>query len=101
MSEWKLDGEVGRDGRLMLELPENIPAGPVHVTIKSVDDDETAIPIRDELRRLLAEAGMLDTDFSTIEENARISARELAALSERLRGDPPGHVLVDQDRGPR
>jgi hypothetical protein len=92
---------VGKDRRLVINVPEEIPLGPAEIAIHSKENLETSTsnPAREATRAKLLAADFLVTDFGTTEDNEPISEEELEALGRLTPGVRPSEELIDEDRG--
>ena len=97
---------LGEDRQLHITLPEDIPAGPVEVTITSTAPREQSVApgaelTREQLRALLAEAGALSTKRYAPPDASPLTDEEREALGTLPPGAPDTWQLIDEDRGPR
>lgn len=102
MADFILSGTIGKDHRLVVDVPKNIPPGPVEVVIRSMTSavDQPHNLTREEARARLRAAGIrlaqypLDSDFVPMDEE------EFQAYVNSLpSGGRPSEELVDEDRG--
>jgi hypothetical protein len=103
MSAVTLNVVVGDDRQLTIELPEEVPTGPIEVTIRPVVAVPTAAPNEpltlERARALLAAAGMLSTAFSPPPGTVELTPEERHRLGSYFVGKEEMSVLIDQDRG--
>jgi hypothetical protein len=101
---------VGEDKRLTIDLPAEVPVGPVDVVIIPRESAEVAyapdyapewVAKREEFRRRLAEAGFLSTAHIAPPDTVPLSPHELLVVGTLPPGARPTDELVDEDRGPR
>lgn len=103
MSTVTLNVVVGEDRHLTIELPEEIPAGPVQVTIRSVSP-QADVPHGEPLtleraRAIFAAAGMLSTAFHVPPGTVELTPEERERLGRYYVGPVEMSVLIDEDRG--
>jgi hypothetical protein len=103
MSTVTLNVVVGEDRRLTLELPEEIPAGPIEVTIRPVETEPVVTssePLTlERARALFAAAGMLSTAFHAPPGTVELTPEERERLGRYYVGPVEMSVLIDEDRG--
>jgi hypothetical protein len=103
MSTITLNVVVGEDRHLAIDLPEEIPAGPIEVTIRSVvaqANDASGEPLTlERARALLAAAGMLSTAFHAPPGTVELTPEERHKLGQYYVGPEEMSVLIDEDRG--
>lgn len=109
MDAIKLSVWVGEDKRLTIDLPEDVPIGPVDVVIipresakatYSPDYSPEWVAKREEFRRRLAKAGFLSTAHTAPPGTVPLSPHALLALGRLPPGVRPTDELVNEDRGP-
>lgn len=96
-----LNAVVSEDRRLIVDLPDNIPAGPVKLVIQPVD---TPIGNKHELtweeaRAKLMAAGRLAINLGIPDDLEDISDEELEELSKLAAGGRSAQEIIDEDRG--
>jgi hypothetical protein len=95
----RLSAVVGADGKLTVQVPESIPAGPVEVLIETKDTmvagEHSA---REAARAKLAAAGVLSTAHK-LPAGARVpTPAELLAAGTLPSGAPSSEALIRLDR---
>jgi len=97
-----LSTEIGEDHRLVIQLPDNVPPGPVEVTIKiGTGHDRTATNLaQDAARAKLLAAGKLSLVYVLPSDFTRPSDEELLKLVVLPAGSPSIDKIIDEDRGP-
>jgi hypothetical protein len=110
MSLIKLSVWVGEDKKLTIDLPAEIPVGPVDVVVipyetipptyasKYPDD---WVEKREQFRQKLLEAGRLSTAHTASPDTVPLSPGELLRIGTLPPGARPTDELIDEDRGPR
>ncbi len=98
-----LTATITKDRHLEIDLPEDVPLGPVEVVItplptQSTDQLELT---RDEIRARLKAAGLLSEGKWSPEDAKPLSDTEREKLSRLYAGPQSIGDLVDEDRGPR
>lgn len=97
-----LSAVVGHDRRLIVELPDDIPAGPVELTIRAV---EKTVPLpnpdRERIRAKMMAAGILDLSIRAPDDTVRLTAEELLRLGTLPADARSTSDLINEDRGPR
>jgi len=86
--------ELGDDKRLVLELPDDIPAGPVEVTVRT-----TSIQPTNDIRQKLATANFLVTDIYVPKGTVPLTDEELYELGKLPEDAASSEQLIDEDRG--
>jgi len=102
--ELRLEGRVGQDHRLIVEVPPEIPVGPVEVTIRALANSgaprwPSENPEREALRARLLAAGRLVTERFAPDDAIPLSDAELQRLGTLPPGARPSEDLIDEDRG--
>lgn len=92
---------VGADRKLTIDVPEDVPLGPVTVVIQTAGGQRPAErPLtREEARRILLEAGFLVTDFGLPQDAVALTQAEIDELGKLPPGARPSDELIDEDRG--
>lgn len=86
---------VQEDHRLILDLPDDIPAGTqVEVVVRPTDAFQTRL---EAIRARLAEVGLL-ADVGE-DKGSDVSDEELELLGTLPPGSPSSEQLIDEDRG--
>ena len=103
MTSITVTATIGEDRRLEIDLPKDIPIGPVELVIKPLSAGPTAKPqrTRDEIRARLKAAGILSEGWHVPEDAEPLSDEELEKLGQLFAGPQPISDLIDEDRGPR
>lgn len=104
--QFNLSTEIGEDRRLVIDLPGDIPAGPVEVVVRSLGDSTSPLlsnpnPEREAVRAKLAAAGFLSTTWDTLEGAQELTEAERLRLGTLPAWARPSEELIDEDRGPR
>jgi len=95
-----LDAVVGEDRRLVVELPANVPVGPVKLVIQPVEQAAGEPPLTLETARArLAAAGRLSTSHHPPAGTVPLSAEERERLSKLFAGPRSVLDLINEDRG--
>jgi hypothetical protein len=93
---------VGEDRRLVIDLPAEVPVGPVELVIRPLEQQNSgspANPAREAARAKLLAAGFLVTNIRAPEGTVPLSNEELERLGRLLAGARPSEELIDEDRG--
>lgn len=102
MVEVTIKAIVEEDRRLHLALPEDMPVGPVEVTVRSVPEAPVITPgaelTRDQARAILAAAGLLSTGRIAPPDAVRLTDEEREELALLFGGEPDMATLIAQDR---
>jgi len=101
-----LTGVVDEHGHLVVDVPPEIPPGPVEVVIRPVkngDAEQPTQPVtREWVRAKLIAAGLLDPDARYAPDDARpLSSEERARIGHALAAGRPVTELVDEEREER
>ncbi len=95
-----LDAVVSEDRRLVVDLPANVPVGPVELVIQPVEQAAGEQPLTLEAARArLAAAGRLSTTHHPPAGTVPLSAGERERLSKLFAGPRTVLDLVNEDRG--
>ena len=96
----RLSAMVGKDRRLVLDLPEEVPVGEIQLLITA--GETISVSDRDELRVRLQAAGLLvkPQDMGIPDDLEYVSDDELDELVELPPGTPSALDLINEDRGP-
>jgi len=102
MSSVTISGVVGPDHKLVIDVPREIPPGPVSVVIQPVApiQPSTGTLTREEARARLLAAGMLVTEFKIPPDAEILSDEEILEIGTLPPGARPSEELIDEDRGP-
>jgi hypothetical protein len=92
----RLSAMVSKDRRLIVDLPEDVPVGPVELLLQPVQANEGA-----SLRELLRAAGALANHDDLDEDAEYVSDEELDSLGTLPPGSATALELIDEDRGLR
>ncbi|GAF67875.1 unnamed protein product [marine sediment metagenome] len=93
---------VGEDRRLVIDLPKEIPVGPVELVIRPTIlpvDQETLHAAREAARQKLLAAGLLATDLGIPDDLESLSDEELEQLVQMSPDARPSEELINEDRG--
>ena len=92
---------VNEDRRLALDLPADIPAGPVELTIRPLTAarDAEGVLTREVVRDKLMAAGLLSTARYAPPDAVPLSHEEREQLGRLFAGPRPLAALIDEDRG--
>jgi hypothetical protein len=98
----RLRGHVDKDGKLIIDIPKNIPPGEVEVIVRSkVTAPKGGTPeqalSRDAIQRKLHESGLLST-YSPPRNVPPLSAEEILRLGTLPPDAPSSTQLIDEDR---
>ncbi len=98
-------GIITEDRQLVVVLPDNLPPGPVEVTITTLPISPDLAPsgelTRERLRALLAAEGALVTTRYAPPGAVPLTDEEREELGRLPPGAPDTSQLIDEDRGPR
>lgn len=99
MNRVHISAVVGKDRRLVLDLPEDAPTGLVEVIIQQVSaESETLVnPQREAARRKLAAAGLLSSAHHLPDGTAIPSDAEVMAAGQLPPDARPSEQLVSAD----
>src|SRR5574341_1779863 len=103
MDDIALTADVGEDRKLVIDLPEDVPVGPVQLVIRPLDlhtSPETGAT-REVIRAKLRAAGLLNTAHHSAPKTAPLTPDERRRLGTLPEGARPTSRLIDEDRGPR
>jgi hypothetical protein len=103
MTSITLRATVDEGHRLTIELPEEIPAGPVEVIVRSLvpQGPATGPLTREEARARLRAAGILSEYRYAPPDAIQLTPEERDELGRAFAGSQPSEVLIDEDRGER
>jgi hypothetical protein len=101
MNSVTLKATVSEDHRLIIDLPGDIPPGPVEVMIRPASNKATrSKPLtREEARAILLAAGFLVTDLHIPDGIEPLTPDELLDIGSLPDDAPPSEKLIDEDRG--
>ncbi len=98
----RLRGHVDKDGKLIIDIPENIPPGEVEVIVRSRVADADNMqdhPIsREAIQRKLHESGLLST-YRPPRNMPTLSPEEILRLGTLSPDALSSTQLIDEDRG--
>jgi hypothetical protein len=98
----KLNAVVDEDHKLVVNVPEDIPTGPVELVIRSKIQtplDAEITSERELARAKLLAAGALVTEFEIPEGARRLSIEERKQLGSLPSGARSSLDLINEDRG--
>ena len=95
--------EIGEDHRLVIDLPPDVPSGPVQVTItpQPAANGGVVNPAREAARAKLLAAGLLKSTYVVPPDFVRPPDEQLQKLVKLPPGSPSIDEIIDEDRGPR
>jgi hypothetical protein len=100
-----LKAVVDEERQLHLVLPDDMPLGPVEVTVKSVPDLRGILLgpdlTREQARAILAEAGLLSTAHYASPDAALLAAEEQEEPIRLPDGAPDTSTLIEESRRER
>jgi len=98
----KINAILNRDRQLLITLPDEMPLGPVEVTVKSVAEG-SANALEDEAQTwaMLANAGLLNTGRYALPAANPLSEEEREELAELYSGEPSISDMIIEDRRER
>jgi hypothetical protein len=110
MDDITLSVVIGEDRRLVVDLPEDAPTGPVELVIRAVPVGRSSVGVesidkealhaeRERARQKLLAAGLLATDLGIPDNLESLSDEELEQLVRLPSGARPSEELIDEDRG--
>ncbi len=101
-----LSARVTEDHRLIVDLPPEIPAGPVELVVRPLDVKPAGAPAaqrsgltREQARARLLIAGFLVTDIRAPDGTVPLTPEERLRIGTLPRGARPSEELIDEDRG--
>lgn len=99
MTTIRLHGRITEDRRLIVDLPDDLPAGEVEVEVVLPSNSEPSTnAARERARSKLAAAGKLSTVWIAPPETQMPTEEELIELGTVAPGKPVDQ-LIDEDRG--
>ncbi len=103
MKSVTLQATVDQNRRLTIELPADIPAGPVEVTITSLATASAATPplTREAAREKLRAAGLLAEGPCAPSDAVALTPEEEEEIGRLFAGPRSIAELIDEGRGPR
>lgn len=103
MTQITVQATVGDDRKLIINLPDDIPAGEVEVTVRaktpSPPTDDGATLTREEARRRMAAAGLLSTWHKAPPGTVPLTPEERMRIGTLPPDARPSEELIDEDRG--
>ncbi len=101
-----LSARVTEDHRLIVDLPPEIPAGPVELVVRPLDVKPAGAPAaqrsgltREQARARLLAAGALSTAWHAPRGTVPLSQEEMDRIGRLLAGSRLSSELIDEDRG--
>lgn len=94
----RVPGIVGKDRKLVIDVPDEVLEGPLEVELRFPPLPPN--PDREELRSRLQAAGLLVTFDDLDDDLEYVSDEELEELGKLPPGAPSSEALIDEDRGP-
>ena len=98
--------EVGEDHRITIDLPLEVPVGPLDIVIQSPDHSRDVQsgssvnnPAREAARAKMLAAGRLATDFDIPANLQPASGEELERIGRLMGQGRSTTELIDEDRG--
>ncbi|MBL8156051.1 MAG: hypothetical protein JNM70_17865 [Anaerolineae bacterium] len=100
MNRVHISAVVGKDRRLVLDLPEDTPTGPVEIIIQQVttEPDVSVNPQREAARRRLQAAGLLSNAHHIPDGTAIPTDAEVIAAGQLPPDARPSEDWISQDR---
>lgn len=100
MNRLYISAVIGKDRKLVLELPEDGPTGPVEVIIQQVSTESEIIanPQREAARRKLQAAGLLSNAHHLPAGTAIPTDAEVIAAGQLPPNARPSEDWISQDR---
>jgi len=95
-----LTGLIDQDRHLIVNLPDNIPAGPVELIIRPLSAATGSLD-REQARAMLRAAGLLSEGRSAPPNARPLTPDEAERLSHRLAGPRRSDELIAEDRDER
>ncbi len=93
---------IGEDRRLVIDLPDDTPVGPVELVIQPTEEAPqitSATLTREEARAKLLAAGALVTWVKAPPGTVALTPEERMRIGQLPPDARPSHELVDEDRG--
>jgi hypothetical protein len=89
------------NGRLIIDLPDDMPEGPVEVVVRAMPSEEAGDkPLSlQRAREILRAAGKLSDAVSSSEIGEQLTAEEFEELRKQSSGGRPSHEIISEDRG--
>ena len=96
-----LRATVDEERQLKVDVPAEIPAGPVELVIRSLADapSEGTELTRETARAKLAARGLLAAGLYAPPDAVPLSAEERERIARLFTGNEPLSALIDEDRG--
>lgn len=104
VAAYQIKAMVSEDRKLVIELPEDFPAGEVTVQVEAavkINDSSIINPAREAALAKMRAAGALATGFEVPQGTVLLSPEELLRVGTLPPGSPSSLDLIDQDRGER
>src|SRR3712207_1551351 len=98
-----LNAVVGEERQITIQLPEDMPLGPVEVTVTPQAMSDTEIPelTRETARQKLAEAGFLSALSYAPPDTTALTSEEREHIGGLFASTEPLSTIIDADRGAR
>ncbi len=91
---------VDEKRRVMIDLPDDMPTGPIEITARPLAETRPEPLTREWVQAKLKAAGLL-ADISDIPEGEELSEEEEVKLARQMAGGRPAEDLVNEDREER
>jgi hypothetical protein len=96
----KLSAVVGEDRQLVIQVPDEVPLGPVELVIQPQDlPAPSSNPAREAARAKLLAAGVLLTHIEVPEDAVPLTLEERLRIGKMPPGARSSEELIDEDRG--
>lgn len=99
----RLSGLITEDGQLIVQLPQDVPGGPVEVVIQAqqLEQPTPVLSARERVRHALETAGLLSYAARLMPPIAPPNAEEVLKAGQLPPNARPTHELIDEDRNER
>jgi hypothetical protein len=95
----RLTAILGQDRKLTIELPPEIPPGPVELVVRSQIEQATVELTYEQVREQLRQAGILAEPDADVSNIVPLSDEEILELGRPLFPTKPSHEQIIEDRG--